>query len=214
MLLRQNYSEVYHERLYLKHLVHTRSDVYKLPLKHFCFHCDCVSTQSLFSCLRYIAYYLSLPKLQSSFASNHNYGKEQNSYLRKNPIWPAHSRPGPHHLRERIRFRSSSPRRRIHHSKLLFVLRPISTRENEGPGNSSLHSCLPTRRAINNAGIAKVLKSDTARFRPGDIVRGYLNTELYSRIEREAVEGPNSSETAFEILENPLGLLQSSTSEH
>jgi NADPH-dependent curcumin reductase CurA len=64
----------------------------------------------------------------------------------------------------------------------------------------------PLGGPINNNGIAKVLKSDTARFRPGDAIRGYFNTELYSRIEREAVEGSNSTETAFEILENPLGL--------
>jgi NADPH-dependent curcumin reductase CurA len=64
----------------------------------------------------------------------------------------------------------------------------------------------PLGGPINNTGIAKILKSDTPRFRPGDIVRGYFNIELYSRVEREAVEAAKSTETAFEILDNPLGL--------
>lgn len=64
----------------------------------------------------------------------------------------------------------------------------------------------PLGGPINNTGIARVLKSDTPKFKAGDIVRGYLNIKLYSRVKRGAIKAVDASETAFEILDNPLGL--------
>jgi NADPH-dependent curcumin reductase CurA len=83
---------------------------------------------------------------------------------------------------------------------------PYQRRKMRDPKIRHFTPAYPLGGPINNTRIAKVLKSDTPKFKAGDIVRGYLNIELYSRVMRDAIEAADASETAFEILDNPLGL--------
>jgi NADPH-dependent curcumin reductase CurA len=55
-------------------------------------------------------------------------------------------------------------------------------------------------RPIGNFAIAKVLKSDCAKFKPGDVVIGPTGTEEYSAMPKWVTE------TYTKVLENPLGL--------
>lgn len=61
------------------------------------------------------------------------------------------------------------------------------------PKTRNLTPAYPLGGPINDTGIARILKSDTPKFKAGDTVRGYLNIELHSRVKRDAIEAVDAS---------------------
>ena len=61
-------------------------------------------------------------------------------------------------------------------------------------------------RPLNNFGIAKVLKSDNAEFKEGDVVLGYFSIEEYSSITGEIANAAKGLFTGVRKLENPYNL--------
>jgi NADPH-dependent curcumin reductase CurA len=82
---------------------------------------------------------------------------------------------------------------------------PFQRGKMRDPSIPSYNAAYNYGEPIHNMGIATVLKSDHPEFKEGDVVKGESNTEEYSILSKEYLDGLSGS-LRFSKLENPLGL--------